>query len=115
MKTCTAEPEGVPDHSLQWAQPGSRPGLMSVPSQVPMPLRQILDTRSIFPQDVLTAQQRFGGMAPLKAAGKHPQNERLLGKEDRDRPGLFRGPAEAAEEPTKTMQLWRDVVRVRCL
>ena len=81
------------------------------PSQAPAPLSQIVDTRSIFPQDEPAPLQRAAAHPGPWAAAEMPR-DKPPHADDCDRPGPFKSPADTAEDPPKTMQLWRDVVRL---
>ena len=81
------------------------------PSQAPAPLSQMADTRSIFPQDEPAPLQR-ALMHPGPCAAAGMPCDKLPYADDRDRPGPFKSPADTNEDPPKTMQLWRDVVRL---
>lgn len=85
------------------------------PSQAPVPLKQILDTSSIFPKDEPRAPQGTGAYAASAPAGRPRQIRQQLCKDHQPVPDPFRYSSESLEDTPKTMQLWRDVVSLRCM
>ena len=112
MVSCSAEGAGgLSAQEQHWIQQDRHPSLVMPPSQAPAPLRQMADTRSIFPQDKPAPLQRAVMHPGPWAAAEMPRDKPPYA-DDRDRPGPFKSPADTAEDPPKTMQLWRDVVRL---
>ena len=67
------------------------------------------DTRSIFPQDEPGPLQHAAVHSGPWAAAEMPRDKPPYA-DDCDRPGPFKNP-DTTEDPPRTMQLWRDVVR----
>lgn len=78
---------------------------------VPAPLKQIADTGSSSSLDEDRAQQKHV-IATSVNAGKHPDDWCPQSEGHRDRRRPYPGSGNADKENPKTMQLWRDVVRM---
>lgn len=115
MAECRADLFGTPAQAYAWAEEDRHPGLVMPPGQAPAPLKQILDTSSIFPQDEPRASQGTGAYAASAPAGKPRQKRQPRCKDHQPAPDPFRYSSESLEDPPKTMQLWRDVVSLRCM
>ena len=108
---CFAEVQRRLAHEYWWAQQDRHPGLIQPPSMVPVPLKQIADTRSTSSLDEDRSQQKPINAAPANAS-KPPKDRCPQSEGHRDRRGPYPGPDNAARDTPKTMQLWRDVVRI---
>lgn len=109
--SCSAEGAGgLPAQEHHWIQQDRDPGLVMPPSQAPAPLGQMADTRSIFPQDKPGPLQHAAVHPGPWAAAEMPRDKPPYA-DDCDRPGPFKNP-DTTEDPPRTMQLWRDVVRL---